>query len=162
MNCIRWEGAKEYCEWIGGRLPTEEEWEYASTHDGYAHLNQKYAFGNDDKLGEGMSERCIVAQFRLSANAMRPYCLPNETGVSMYEEGTSDVSIHPDGNSPLGLVDMTGNVWEWTSSTDGTSHQIKGGAWNSMIDDLPVIKRDYASDYNYYDNLGFRCAMDPE
>ena len=48
MNCVDWYGAKEYCEWIGGRLPTEEEWEYAFTHNGTEHLNTAYPWGDDE------------------------------------------------------------------------------------------------------------------
>ncbi len=47
VNCIGYDGAQEFCKWIGGRLPTEREWEYAATYDGSIALNTTYPWGDD-------------------------------------------------------------------------------------------------------------------
>ena len=115
MNCVNLEGALEYCEWIGGRLPTDEEWEYAATHNGTEHLNTTYSFGNT-------LQHCVNAAYHDADS--QTYC----SGFSEVDSypGTMPVGTYsPAGDSPLGLVDMAGNVWEWT---DAWSPTLKGGS----------------------------------
>ena len=138
MNCVDWSGAKEYCEWIGGRLPTEEEWEYAATHNGREHLNTMYPWGDDSPT-----------------NSLANY--NNNVG------STTEVGHYsPAGDSPLGLVDMSGNVFEWTSSSvslGSSSIVIKGGTWDNDEDFLRVTVRTYDSpSYKRDGDVGFRCA----
>ena len=137
MNCVDWSGAKEYCEWIGGRLPTEEEWEYASTHNGTEHLNTAYPWGDDSPTSSTANYNHIVG---------------STTEVGRYS---------PPGDSPLGLVDMAGNVWDWTSSSysaESSSMVLKGGSWYGNEDYLRVAFRidDYPTNRGYL--VGFRCA----
>ena len=138
MNCVDWSGAKEYCEWIGGRLPTEEEWEYASTHNGTKHLNTTYPWGNDSPTSS-------------TANY-------NENVGSTTEVGR----YSPAGDSPLGLVDMAGNVWEWTESffysLGSSSRVLKGGSWVSYVYFLRVTDRSNDDPAVRSYNYGFRCA----
>ena len=158
MNCIDWYGAKQYCEWIGGRLPTEEEWEYAATHDGTQHLNTKYAFGDELK-------HCVNANYYDSSK--QSYCDGTKEIEGSYV-GTSSVGTYsPAGDSPLGLVDMTGNVWEWTRSlyTDkSTYYTLKGGSWDYYVsedvDYLSVSYRGIDSPGSGLNGWGFRCAKD--
>ena len=156
MNCIDWDGAKEYCEWIGGRLPTEEEWEYAATHNGTTHLDTTYPWGNNTPT------HCVTAQYYEGSK----YCQGNAAAPmsNTSYEGTSDVSLHSTaGDSPLGLVDMAGNVWEWTSSlfsSNGSAHLLKGGSWSYGKHGLPVSYRpdDDITTYRAITEFGFRCA----
>ncbi len=166
MNCISLDGAKEYCKWIGGRLPTEEEWEYASTHNGTKHLNTTYPWGDD------APQHCVTAQYALYYDDdTQKYCqgnvaapMPNK--VEAHEaEGTSDVLIHsPAGDSPLGLVDMSGNVWEWTSSlyanNSGAKPVVKGGSFYNEDKDLSVSLRAgaFPDHLAKSENYGLRCA----
>ena len=156
MNCIDWYGAKEYCEWIGWRLPTEEEWEYASTHNGTEHLDTTYPWGNDAPT------HCVTAQYYDSSTSK--HCQGNAAApmTNGGYEGTSDVSLHsPAGESPLHLVDLSGNVWEWTTSlysSDSSAYTVKGGSWDFNLNNLGVTWR--LSNYpTYGDGMGgFRCA----
>ena len=140
MNCVDWDGAGEYCKWAGGRLPTEEEWEYAATHNGTEHLNTSYPWGDDASVS------CEKANY-------------NEC-----YGGTSPVGVYsPAGDSPLGLIDMMGNVWEWTdtlypSDSSIKPYVIKGGSWGNSASKINVTFSDRHYPSNWDSNLGFRCA----
>ena len=169
MNCIDWYGAQQYCIWIGGKLPTEEAWEYASTHNGTEHLYTTYPWGDDAPT------YCVTAQY-WEPTAEESYCQGNaaapmpDNDIDDYE-GTSDVSLHsPAGDSPLGLVDMSGNVGEWTnspfvpsgSSSASSSFIIKGGSWSDRLFRLAVTSRYRDERENWHRSYGFRCMVSKE
>ena len=150
MNCVDWSGADAFCREVGGRLPTEEEWEKAARGTegrvwpwGDSQATCSYAV-MEDRSGDGCG-----------------------TGT------TAAVGSKPAGASPYGALDMTGNVWEWTSScwespdvagtndpgaSDGCSRSIRGGSFDrharfvragSRFDNDPAPLAPF---------LGFRCA----
>lgn len=84
---VTWAGARAYCVWRGGDLPTEVQWELA-------------ARGSDDRLHPWGNDK--PTSERVSASG--------RTGV------TAPVGSRPTGASPFGLLDMAGNVAEWTRS----------------------------------------------
>ena len=128
MNCINFEGAKQYCKWIGGRLPTEEEWEYAATHNGKEHLNVPYPWGSDEPV------RCKTGNY-----------LNDRVQPCRGEDNTSSVGTYsPEGDSPLGLKDLVGNVCEitaspWDQKDDAVA--VKGCPWEEAPGDLEVSNR---------------------
>jgi len=148
---ITWFEARDFCELRDGRLPTEREWEYA-------------ARGPDS----------LVYPWSNSWNA-------NNAVWGNISEGTANVGSIPTGTSWVGALDMSGNVWEWTSSLfepypydagDGREADtgsrtdvlrvVRGGSWNGFDYYLRSAVRDrYSPTYEGF-LVGFRCARSYE
>ena len=158
MNCVNWHGANEYCAWIGGRLPTEDEWQYAATHDGTQALETTYPWGNDAPT------HCVHATYNDYVSGSYDNACDGTTVIPWDDYvGTASVGTYSAGNSPLGLQDMAGNVLEWTSSlwSAQNSYRVsKGGSWVSEASDLSVSlrRRGYPDSGSNID--GFRCVAD--
>jgi len=131
---VSWYGAKAYCEWAGKRLPTEGEWQQACQgRDG-----RKYPWGNSFD---------------------RPNANIGDSGD--FYERTSPVGSFPRGTNPYGAMDMSGNVWEWTSSASGRRGDrriLRGGSWFSNPDYAQCGFRYHHKPSKRLDTSGFRCV----
>jgi formylglycine-generating enzyme len=141
MNCVDWYAAEQYCAWVGARLPTEDEWLVEASN----HNTRTYAWGEIDPT----CAYCIMDD-------------DNAGGRGCGMDGTGPVCSRPLGHSVSGLCDVTGNVWEWTSTSTGTGKMIRGGSWFSNIagGNLLLPKRFGSQPDKSYISLGFRCVRD--
>ena len=141
--------AAAFCGWLGLRLPSEEEWEYAARGDD----GRRFPWGNESPRQEGRS----LANF----GAVKCCAPATWDGYA----GTAPVGNYPDGASPFGLLDMAGNVWEWTSNAfPGRSDYItlRGGGWGNNPYCLRVSYRHGNPPNIGLDMVGIRCAGDVE
>ena len=131
MNCVRYAGADEFCTWVGGELPTNNE----------RMAEADPLTGNYPWAGTNIPtcDECVYKHYTLG-----PGCGNNKTWP---------VCSKPNGNSQNGACDMSGNVSEWTS--DGSGWNC-GGSWDS--DENNVYSRSCVQTTNTQNQYtGFRC-----
>ncbi|UTW46335.1 formylglycine-generating enzyme family protein [bacterium SCSIO 12696] len=165
LNCVNWFQAQAYCQWRGGRLPLEAEWEYAAR----AGSSARNVWGDSDAT----CEQVIMDDGVTRANA------GEET------DGCGRDLLWPRGSrepNDFGLYDMQGSVAEWVANRyTPNSHQeyyangqlsgpnsgrlkvIRGGAWDESARRQTLSSR-WAKvptgHRSIYGSNGFRCAYD--
>ena len=130
---VTWYAAKAYCNWVGKRLPTDEEWRSACQgKEGYI-----YPWGDTFALRRA-----------------------NIEGTRDRHPWTSPVGHYPEGASPYGATDMSGNVWEWTETkTIRNQRFIRGGSFREEQGLARCTNRIAQARSARKTDLGFRCAM---
>jgi formylglycine-generating enzyme required for sulfatase activity len=149
---VSWHEARAYCAWLAAasgfvvRLPTEVEWEAAARGTN----GRRFAWGEPFD-----SSRCNTF----------------ETHV----RGTTPVGVFPLGETPDGVADLTGTVWEWTSSAyrgypyeaddgreDATREDVRrvlrGGSWDSSLESARAAARFDFDPGDRNDLIGFRVV----
>lgn len=151
---VSWYEAEAYARFKGKRLPTEAEWEKAASWDDVQKRKRRFAWGDEQP----------------SANLCN---FDNRFW------GTTPVGSFPEGASACGCLDMTGNVWEWTSDAfkgfagfkpfpypeysevwfDGDHRVLKGGSWATRAS---VLRNSFRNFFRRHFRIGFagiRCAL---
>jgi formylglycine-generating enzyme required for sulfatase activity len=143
---VNWYEVMAFCRWLSAktsreiRLPTEQEWEKAAR----GMDGREYPWGNEFE-----SERCNAE---------------NKLGE------TSAVGIYPQGQSPYGLMDISGNVWEWclnkyaepqmvTADLSGAHRVLRGGSWSSDAQFVRSAYRNRRTPVNRNNHIGFRLVL---
>jgi len=158
---IDWYMATMFCHWLGSgyRLPTEAEWETAcranQLKNGKLHRETEYWFGEDNSLAK--------KHMWISGNSNgRPHSLAESNEASGHE-------------NRFGLVDMSGNVWEWCSDwfdeypegavsdpvgpTEGSIRVNRGGSWFFEAANCRSAYRNWFVPSYRLNDLGFRLAL---
>ncbi|NPA35285.1 MAG: formylglycine-generating enzyme family protein [Chlorobi bacterium] len=157
---VSYHDAKAYAKWAGRRLPTEFEWEYAARNG--KNTGQNFPWGNE-----------LVVDGKYMANVWQGPLQPDPEVKDGFLY-TSPVGYY--GETPAGLTDMSGNVWQWTDSyfipypgsphegragPDENSRVLRGGSF--MYDEYgPLSNSVWFRSMNTVEtslfNMGFRCA----
>jgi eukaryotic-like serine/threonine-protein kinase len=149
VSCVHWSDAEAYCGFVGKRLPTEREWEYAARGP-YA---LPFPWGAGPSCGNAIT-------------------LLNEQSGRSCAKRPARVGTHLGGASVFGVQDMSGNVEEWTAdwyvellgpaARSGSAHVLRGGGWLSAPSQARTTARNWGSAVEAGANVGFRCAKDAE
>jgi formylglycine-generating enzyme required for sulfatase activity len=163
VTWVSLEDARAFAQWAGKRLPHEWEWQYAAQGaDG-----RLYPWGN-----QWPQPAPVGPESTTESTLSTPYFPLPDRGRDVLP--ASDVDAHPAGASPFGVMDLVGNVWQWTDEyTDdhtraavlrgGSHYQPQGSRWyfpqayklsqhGKYLLMAPSIDRS--------GTIGFRCAVD--
>jgi len=152
---VSWYEAEAYARFRGKRLPSEAEWEKAASWDNEREVKGRFAWGD---------ERPCVSLCNFDNRFW----------------GTTAVGSFPEGASTRGCLDMTGNVWEWTSDAfagypgfkpfpypeysevwfDADHRVLKGGSWATRASILRISFRNFFRRHFRIAFAGIRCATD--
>ena len=144
MNCVTWYGARDFCAAAGGRLPTEQEWEAEASDGG----RRAYPWGSQ-------AASCALAVMDDGRTTATAGAETDGCG----HDSTAKVCSRSAGASVSKLCDMSGNVWEWTSTEEVGSRVLRGGSW--LVDVLNYLRaagRVRRVPSLWYYDVGFRCA----
>jgi len=182
---VSWDESLAYCQWSGGRLPTEAEWEYAaragSTEPRYGPLDEVAWFADNSGRqrldSDTLWKKDTAARARVSIlEAPRKIKADYSKRISENRNGTHEVGQKR--ANALGLYDTLGNVWEWVNDwqdqnyyqnsrssdpqgpTSGTNKVARGGSWYNYPRFLRVSVRTWNVPGLRDDSYGLRCAAD--
>jgi formylglycine-generating enzyme required for sulfatase activity/energy-coupling factor transporter ATP-binding protein EcfA2 len=153
---VSWFEAEAYANWLSKqlgqlvRLPSEQEWERAAR----GMKGREYAWGDEfDRV------RLNCAEFWGEDNKLDWSKWLGSNSYSM--ASTTLVGQFPVGNTPEGISDLSGNVWEWTNSwyeKEQVNRVVRGGSWRGDSGNARCAYRDWRVPGLFNDNFGFRVV----
>jgi eukaryotic-like serine/threonine-protein kinase len=178
VEFVSWKDAVNYCAWAGRRLPTEAEWEKAAAWDPRTNQQRIYPWGNEYDCRKGNFDD----ELELDASLMPD----GQVGCDGFIR-SSPVGSFPEGASLYGVLDLSGNVWEWVhdaflevdpldtvvqnyyaispfANPQGVDpaltdyRSIRGGSYNFTFGFGRAAYRLWYGLDDSYEGVGFRCA----
>jgi serine/threonine-protein kinase len=158
--------AVAYCAWAGLRLPSDPEWEWAAGWDPKLKRLRRYPWGDELPKREGPKVANVCDASAKNEGAPFP-------AIADYDDGfvrTAPVGSFPAGASPIGALDMGGNVREWTSDIYGSRNErtgaseemsprcVRGSSFASTVKTLQTWYANDALPVTLRNDLGFRVA----
>ena len=161
------EDARAYAKWAAKRLPHEWEWQYAAQGKN----GNLYPWGNSPAAA-------AISVLTPSPNPATPTAEQTALVPAAYQgrtpPGPDNVDAHPAGASPFGVMDMVGNVWQWTDEyVDEHTRAgiLRGGSYFQPQGSIWYFPQAYRNDehgklllmapsYDRSGTLGFRCVVD--
>jgi formylglycine-generating enzyme required for sulfatase activity len=151
INCVDWAQSSAFCQWMGGRLPTAEEWEYAAKGG----ESRVFPWGDDPVT----DRRANFADIQYKKKYPRSFDIPGQ------DDGwieSAPVGTYPEGATVQGLLDMVGNVIEWTGSEYQPGlMEARGGGWatDTVSRRLRPSYRTGKERTYWHPTYGFRCRV---
>ncbi len=160
---VTYDDAMAYCKWVGGRLPTEAEWEKAARGPNDTRM---FPWGNKMNQNYFNSDMLSFTEYKRVRVGDSIYRTPCRTG--MFE----------DGRSPYDVQDMMGNAWEWCldwydmeyyksspeknprGPNEGKYRVLKGGGMTANPVDFRISNRKYDLPDAVDSTYGFRCVIE--
>ena len=184
--------ATRFCDWLSRRedkkyrLPTEAEWEYAARGtDGriypWAKTFKPNLLRAVSLVGKGSGSN-VGGETAASQNELANFAASDaifasrNSSTNASDIRTSPIGKYPNGISPFGVEDLSGNVWEWcqdfyatyrgaermnpTGPTHGTHRVCRGGSWRTQLSSLKATTRGYNLPTYVSNDVGFRIVCE--
>lgn len=137
---VSWQEAQDYCASVGGRLPSQSEWERAAYRE--------YGSGRKAGFAVGRVYPYPTGETPDGANTIAGDPWPRHAPAGVTRAGIN------------GLHDMGGNVWEWIAERDAEDALTAGGSWWYGPDKMRKEAMQWKPADFYVAYIGFRCAYE--
>jgi eukaryotic-like serine/threonine-protein kinase len=166
MVFVTWEAADYYCSWAADGLPTEAQWEKAARG-----IDERLFPWGNKPFQQGYANYCGFE------------CDDSSSELATFDDGyplTAPVGTFPAGASPYGVMDMAGNVWEWTADffyptyyamspfenptgpASGDRHVVRGGGFTNGLSGMRTVARISLDLEAALNTVGFRCVLNTQ